>query len=66
MNLKQFHVFFIVVSVLCTLGFAAWIFFVAEMMGFWGKAAGVFSALLGVTLIVYGGWFLRKAKHIIT
>lgn len=67
MNLKHFHVVFILLSILCTLGFAAWVFLAAgEMIGTWGKIGGAVSGLVGIALIFYGAWFLRKSKHIIT
>jgi len=61
MNLKQFHIVFIVMAVLMSVGFAAWAFtrFQAEagvlLMG------GV-SAVIALGLAVYGFWFLKKLK----
>ncbi|MFT5468217.1 MAG: hypothetical protein ACI8UO_003325 [Verrucomicrobiales bacterium] len=67
MNLKQFHVVFILLSILCTLGFSAWVFLVADdSIGLWGKVGGAGSALIGIALMFYGVWFIRKAKHITT
>ena len=67
MSLKAFHVFFIVVSTLCSL-----------MLGAWGVAehsrSGNGSALLlgvggfvaAAVLVVYGLWFLRKLRGVST
>jgi hypothetical protein len=59
MSLKSFHVFFIVLAVLSSLGFALWAFTRggAELASGLG-ATGVFSALMGVALAVYGVWFV--------
>lgn len=59
MSLKSFHVFFIVLAVLSSLGFAVWTFTkggaeVASGLG----AMGIFSGLAGVGLAVYGVWFV--------
>lgn len=65
MSLKHFHIIFIALAVLCTLGFAAWAILIP-----WVDAGirglGVFSAVLGVFLIGYGLWFWNKAREIIT
>jgi flagellar biogenesis protein FliO len=65
MSLKAFHVFFVLVSVLCALGFGAWS--VAEYArtgkgSSLGFAIGGFAA--AVALVVYGLWFLRKLKNV--
>ncbi len=66
MSLKHFHVFFIVLAVLCTLGFGAWALFVPfEVVGAWGRAGGVLSVLIGAALVPYGIWFIKKSKGII-
>lgn len=67
MSLKSFHVFFIVLAVLSSLGFAVWTFTKggAELASGMG-ALGVFSALASVALAVYGVWFVvRKSGRII-
>lgn len=67
MDLKHFHYVFIVLSILCTLGFGFWAMSTdAEVIGFWGRVGGAVSALVGVLLVVYGIWFARKSRHIIT
>lgn len=66
MSLKVFHVFFIFLAVLCTLGFAAWAF-TAEDVGEASKGAGAVSAVLGIALTGYGYWFVtRKSPKLIT
>ena len=59
MSLKSFHVFFIVLAVLSSLGFAVWAFTKggAEPSSALG-AMGIFSALAGLALAVYGVWFV--------
>jgi hypothetical protein len=67
MSLKSFHIFFIVLAVLCSVGFCVWAF----TLGNAGPASalglmGIGSGLLGIGLIGYGIWFVvRKARHII-
>jgi len=66
MSLKHFHVFFIVLAVLCTLGFGAWALFASsELVGTWGRIGGVISILIGAGLVPYGMWFVKKSKRII-
>jgi hypothetical protein len=60
MSLKAFHLFFIAVSILLSIGCAAWAF-VNEMTVF-----GLGFALLGIVLVVYGINFIKKSKRIIT
>lgn len=67
MSLKSFHVFFIVLAALSSLGFAVWTFTKggAELASGLG-ALGVTSALASVVLAAYGVWFvMRKAGRII-
>ena len=61
MSLKAFHVFFIIISILLTVGCAVW--------AFANQASPVFGwscAIAAVALMVYSGFFIRKARHIIT
>ena len=67
MSLKAFHIFFIALSVLITLGFAAWVH-----LGLGGETPpeSVFlmanaSGVLSLGLLVYGIHFIRKSRHII-
>ncbi len=65
MSLKAFHVFFVIVSVLCALGFGAWA--VADYART-GRGSALLLGILGfasaVALIWYGLWFLRKLKNV--
>lgn len=65
MSLKAFHIVFIAASILLAFGFAAWSFLhytdtrrTAELI------YGVVSTAVGVGLIWYGKYVLRKLKHI--
>lgn len=67
MDLKHFHYVFIALSILCTSGFGLWAMFTsAEVIGGWGRVGGAFSTLLAGLLVVYGIWFVRKSRQIIT
>lgn len=61
MSLKGFHVFFIFLATLLAAAFAAW-----SLMNETAVPVGIASAVLAVALIVYGIWFIRKSKNIIT
>ena len=65
MSLKAFHVFFVIVSTLCALGFGAWA--VADWRRT-GQGSELVLAVLGfaaaVALVWYGFWFLRKLKNV--
>lgn len=67
MSLKAFHVFFILMAILISLAFAAWVFALAPgaQVSFGLQTMGVFSGLLGLGLIPYCVYFIRKARHII-
>jgi len=65
MSLKAFHVLFIAVSILLAFGFAAWLFYQFSLAGGgWNLAFGIVSMAIGLGLIVYGRYFLKKLKHI--
>jgi len=67
MGLKYFHFIFIGLSILCTLAFGLWALFTPmDVVDRWGRAGGAFSTLLGLSLVAYGVWFLRKSKNVIT
>lgn len=61
MSLKAFHIFFIALSIILAIGCAVWAFVNGAEPLF-----GIASAIVAVALIVYGGFFLKKAKGIIT
>ena len=60
MSLKVFHLFFIFLATLLAIGCAAWAF-----SNHTAEVFGVGSAVVAVALIVYGVWFLKKARGII-
>ena len=65
MSLKAFHVFFVVLSVLCALGFGAWALLDYQRTGSGGiLALGVLGFAAAAALVVYGLWFLRKLKNV--
>jgi hypothetical protein len=65
MSLKAFHVVFVVVSILCALGFGVWS--VADYMRT-GSGSSLAFAVAGFVatgaLVWYGFWFLRKLKGV--
>ena len=65
MGLKIFHLLFIAVSILLSLGFAGWCFHEDSLAKnatyFW---LGVGSSLIGLCLMVYGAWFVRKSRNL--
>jgi hypothetical protein len=67
MSLKGFHIVFIVFATLCSLGFAAWIFLAPQhVITDSLKIAGWLSAAAGMSLLLYGVWFvLKKSRKII-
>lgn len=65
MSLKAFHIFFIVISVLCALGFGAWSVADYQRTGSPGTLAlGIAGFVAAVALVWYGFWFLRKLKGV--
>lgn len=61
MSLKVFHLIFIILAALLATGCAAWSYYHDTAHGF-----GVASAVIAVALVIYGVWFIRKSKKIIT
>jgi hypothetical protein len=61
MSLKAFHIFFIALSILLSIGCAVWAFATGVETAF-----GVASVVVAVALIIYGRYFLKKSKSIIT
>jgi len=63
MSLKAFHVLFVIISVLITLGFGIWSVKQYGITGSGGSLAmGVASFVVSVALVVYGVAFLQKLK----
>ena len=67
MSLKGFHVVFIVLASLCSLGFAAWTLTApAEVSTVAVRAGGLTSGVLGILLVLYGIWFVvKKSRNLI-
>jgi len=64
MSLKAFHVFFISISILFTLGFGIWAVNAFEHTGDVSDLLmGIGSFLGTVALIIYFRWFLKKLKN---
>lgn len=64
MSLKQFHIFFIVLSIITAFFFGTWLFVTVEAGGpvvrfFFG---GV-SYLVGIALVFYARYFLNKVRR---
>lgn len=65
MSLKAFHVFFVVVSTLCALGFGAWSVLDYQRTGSSGTLLlGIAGFVAAGALVWYGFWFLRKLKDV--
>ncbi len=60
MSLKAFHLVFIFLAILLSIGCAAWSYFNETAPLF-----GIASAVAAVALIVYGIYFIKKSKKII-
>ena len=61
MSLKAFHIIFIVLATALSALCATWSFRNEIAIPF-----GIASAVAGVGLIIYGIWFIKKSKGIIT
>lgn len=68
MSLKNFHLVFISLAVLCCLGFAAWTWWIAsvEVLTPVLRGAAMTSAAGSFVLVLYGIRFYRKSRGIIT
>ncbi len=65
MSLKAFHLFFIAVCILFTLAFGAWtIVDFRESRDALMLGMGIFSLITSSTLLVYGGYAIRKLKGV--
>ncbi len=63
MSLKAFHVFFVIVSVLCALGFGGWSVADYQRTGHGSVLLlGILGFVAAAVLVFYGFWFLRKLK----
>lgn len=65
MSLKHFHVLFIVFAAIFSLAFGAWALLGRDLDGS-VRGMGVFSVVLGLALVGYGAWFIKKSKRVIT
>ena len=65
MSLKAFHIFFMGVSILLSLGMGAWGWYRYAQDGQAGYLAMAVVSLAAVgVLVVYARWFLRKLKNV--
>ena len=60
MSLKAFHILFIVLSVLVTLGFGIWSL---RSTTYGSPTIGILSLVASVALVIYGVLFLQKLKR---
>jgi hypothetical protein len=60
-SLKVFHILFIILATLLAALCAAWSFVNQIAIPF-----GIASIVVGVALILYGIWFVKKSRRIIT
>ena len=64
MSLKGFHVVFIVLASLCSLGSAVWALTApADVATSAIRTSGWLSGAIGVLLILYGVWFVVKKSR---
>jgi len=68
MSLKAIHILFIVASTMLCFGFAAWAFWTPsngeQSISQVNLVMGICSSVLGVGLLVYGRYFLKKLKDV--
>lgn len=67
MSLKAIHLLFIIASTLLSFGFSAWALWSysnEEPRNMVNLIMGMVSAVLGVGLVVYGRYFLKKLKDV--
>ena len=61
MSLRGFHIDFITLAVLCTVGFAIWTFLSGSDENTGAvKVTGIVSGISGLFLAVYGVWFYKN------
>jgi hypothetical protein len=63
MSLKAFHICFIVLASSLSLAFGVWAFLNVEQGGS-RIAVSLGSVTVGVSLLGYGSWFLRKMRDV--
>ena len=65
MSLKAFHLFFITVSILLSLGIGGWSIqsYLTDSNAV-GVLVGIFFIILGLALVYYELRFIRKFKHV--
>ena len=61
MSLKAFHIVFIVLATLLAIACAAW-----SYLNQTAPAFGIGAAVVALALIVYGIYFIKKSRNIIT
>jgi hypothetical protein len=61
MSLKAFHLIFIVVSIALAFGFGVWLVLQGGLLNI---LLGVGSFIVGVALIFYERYFLKKTKNV--
>lgn len=65
MSLKAFHVVFITAAILLAFGFGVWMLRAYDAEGVKSDLIyGVASLVVGVGLVVYEGFFLKKLKKV--
>jgi hypothetical protein len=65
MSLKAFHLFFVTISILFSIGFGAWAIREYTRVSGTENLIMAIGAFVGaVILLVYGEWFLRKMEGI--
>ena len=65
MSLKAFHVIFITAASLLAFGFGAWMLRAYSAEGMKGDLIyGVTSLVVGVGLLIYEGFFIKKLKKV--
>ena len=64
MSLKGFHVVFVTASALLAFGFAAWCVAAVPEPGRAGSRPAAASVAVGIGLVVYEAWFLRKMRGV--
>lgn len=66
MSLRAFHILFIILSTLLSFGFAVWAYGNYKIsQSTTDLVLTVGGAVLGVALVIYGIWFIRKSRKLI-